>query len=347
MRTSQHDPAISVVMPVHNALPYLDEAVESILGQSRDDFEFVTYDDASTDGSADRLEHWAARDSRIRLIRGKRRLGPALSSNEVVSHSTAPLVARMDADDISMPERLERQLEVMREHPEAGIVASMCDFIDQAGRKLRGPEYWRLARTSISRPFPHGSMMVRREVFEEIGGYRAECAYWEDFDFMLRASEQTRILVIPEALYRWRYTGAGTRLASDQVLVENAIDLRYRAIARARENRSYDDILREPPPKSDEPVDPRVFVSLGSLALWSRRRPDVAGRFFTRARLRFDLPSVIGIMWVGWASTSPGTLRWLTSLMSRIRNAALRNKPPLEGPIEWRPPTKMPGRGQR
>src|SRR5688572_18015482 len=73
VRTSQHDPAISVVMPVHNALPYLDEAVESILGQSRDDFEFVTYDDASTDGSADRLEHWAARDSRIRLIRGKRR----------------------------------------------------------------------------------------------------------------------------------------------------------------------------------------------------------------------------------------------------------------------------------
>jgi hypothetical protein len=243
----------------------------------------------------------------------------------------------MDADDISMPDRLERQSQVMAEHPEAGIVASLCDIIDSTGRKLRGPDLWRLARSSLFRPFPHGSMMVRRDVFDAIGGYRAECAFWEDLDFALRASEQTRILVIPRALYRWRYTESGTRLASDQVQVENAMDLRYRAIARIRQSRSYDDLLREPLPTRDELVDPRVFVSLGSLALWSRRRPKVARRFLDRARLRLDLPTLVSVAWVSWASISPGSLRGLSSLIWRIRNAAHRNKLPLDEPIEWRP----------
>jgi glycosyltransferase involved in cell wall biosynthesis len=102
-------------MPVHNALPYLDAAVESILGQSRKDFEFVIYDDASTDGSSERLEEWTRRESRIRLFRGERNLGPAASSNAVVRHARAPLIARRNADDISLSDRLERQSEVLAE----------------------------------------------------------------------------------------------------------------------------------------------------------------------------------------------------------------------------------------
>jgi glycosyltransferase involved in cell wall biosynthesis len=324
-------------MPVHNALPYLDEAVASILDQTSRDFEFVIFDDASSDGSAERLEQWAARDPRIRLVRGKRNLGPAESSNEVVRNAAAPLIARMDADDISMPERLERQLRLMADNPDAGIVASLCDIIDSSGRKLRGAEHWRLARKSFFTPFPHGSMMFRRELFDSIGGYRPQCAFWEDLDFVLRASEEARILVIPQALYRWRYTEAGTRLASDETKVENALDLRYRAIARIRRNRSYDDLLREPLPTSDELVDPRVFVSLGSLALWSRRRPRVARRFLARARLRFDLATLFSAAWVMWASASPGTLRGLTSLVSRIRNAAHGTGRSTGEPVDWVP----------
>jgi glycosyltransferase involved in cell wall biosynthesis len=74
---------VSVVMPVHNALPYLDAAVESILGQSFGDFEFIILDDASTDGSTQRLRQWASRDARIRLLEEKRNLGPARSSDRV------------------------------------------------------------------------------------------------------------------------------------------------------------------------------------------------------------------------------------------------------------------------
>src|SRR6185369_10635095 len=85
-------PRVSVVMPVHNALPYLDAAVESILSQTFGDFEFVILDDASTDGSTERLRYWASRDSRIRLLEEHRNLGPARSSQRVACAASAPIV---------------------------------------------------------------------------------------------------------------------------------------------------------------------------------------------------------------------------------------------------------------
>jgi glycosyltransferase involved in cell wall biosynthesis len=90
-------------MPVYNALPHLDQAIESILKQTLSEFEFVILDDASTDGSRERLEHWAELDSRIRLLEGDENLGPVGSSNFVARAARAPFVARMDADDISYP----------------------------------------------------------------------------------------------------------------------------------------------------------------------------------------------------------------------------------------------------
>src|SRR3982751_1358820 len=155
-------PRVSVVMPVHNALPYLDAAVESILGQALGDFEFVILDDASTDGSTERLRDWAMADARIRLIEEKRQLGPALSSDRVARAALAPIVARMDADDLSHPDRLQDSLAVLADHPDAGVVACLCEFIDVKGRKLRGSERWRLARKSPMVPFAHGTIMYRR-----------------------------------------------------------------------------------------------------------------------------------------------------------------------------------------
>src|SRR5690349_22832239 len=106
-------------MPVHNAMPHLDAAMRSILGQTHRDFEFVIYDDASTDGSTEALREWAVRDNRIRLFEGKDNLGPVGSSMFVVQHSTGSLIARMDADDVSLPGRLERQVALLRERPSA------------------------------------------------------------------------------------------------------------------------------------------------------------------------------------------------------------------------------------
>jgi glycosyltransferase involved in cell wall biosynthesis len=296
------DQFISVVMPVHNALPHLDAAVRSILDQTHPHFEFVIFDDASTDGSAERLRDWAARDRRIRVLEGHENLGPVGSSSLVVEQARAPLIARMDADDICDPDRLRRQIEVIRTNPDAGLVASLFGVIDERGRSLRGPEVWRLARKSPFVPFAHGSIMFRRSVFDEAGGYREQCEYWEDQDLVVRMSFVSKVLIIPEALYQVRQWTKNTRVASDREKVENAVDLMYRSIARLEQNRSYDDLLKDPQPSSR--VDPRVFISAGSLILWAGGRPRLFGRLLRRGQLKLDVRTFNALVWTIWASIS-------------------------------------------
>ena len=154
-------PRLSVVMPVHNALPYLDEAIESILRQTFADFEFVILDDGSTDGSSEALRGWARRDPRIRLVRSGTRLGPAGSSNRVVAEAQGPIVARMDADDVAHPERLKNQLTLLEAEPDAVLIGSLWDVIDESGRKVRVADRSRLLRVSPFAPFAHPTIMCR------------------------------------------------------------------------------------------------------------------------------------------------------------------------------------------
>src|SRR5688572_27475822 len=136
-------------MPVHNAAPYLDEAVRSIIGQSFHNFEFVIRNDGSSDGSRDILRGWADRDRRIRLFDGAR-LGPAESSNWIVNAVNAPLIARMDADDVAYPDRLRRQVDVLDSSPDVILLGTMIDMIDRRGKIVRPYDFSRLARQGYS-----------------------------------------------------------------------------------------------------------------------------------------------------------------------------------------------------
>src|SRR5262249_31656390 len=153
MTSEDQQPFVSVVMPAYNALPHLDEAVRSMLDQDYRNFEFIILDDGSTDGTAERLREWAAKDERIRLFESDSNLGPVGSSNFVVEHAKSSIIARMDADDVCRPDRLRLQVDVLNDHPEVGIVASAFEIIDEQGRPLREPELWRLARRSAFAPF--------------------------------------------------------------------------------------------------------------------------------------------------------------------------------------------------
>lgn len=336
---SRHN-SISVVMPVHNALPYLDEAVASILAQSQQDFEFVIQDDGSTDGSAERLAIWAARDRRIRLFHSKRNLGPAASSNAVVSHASGDLIARMDADDISHPDRLRRQIELLDALPDVGLVGSLCDIIDGAGRVIRGPDYWRLRRTSWFAPFPHGSIMYRREHFDGVGGYREPCEYWEDQDFVLRISARTRIVTIPLALYQHRQSRVSTRLASDSGRVERAVDLMYRSMGHLNRGQSYEDLIRTKPAIGK--IDPRVFISLGSLVLWAGGKPRLFRRMLAYADLGFDFSTASALVWTAWASLNPASLRAFMGALARLRNMLASNQGSTEPAVDWSLPRPFP-----
>jgi len=208
-------PAVSVLLPVRDAAPTLDAALESVLGQTRPDLELVAVDDGSDDGSGQRLEAWARRDPRVRVLRRPPRgLVPAL--HEGLGHCRAPLVARMDADDLCHPERLEVQLAFLDAHPRVGAVGSLVAGATIEGQPLaRGmtrylewsnqlcaPE--EIARERfIESPLVHPSVVLRRSLLEETG-YR-EGPFPEDYDLWLRlVARGVPLAKVPRVLLTWR-----------------------------------------------------------------------------------------------------------------------------------------------
>lgn len=324
---------VSVVMPVHNALPHLDAAVESILGQTFRDFEFVILDDASTDGSAQRLRYWAEHDSRIRLLEVKRNLGPALSSERVARAASGAIVARMDADDISYPTRIAEQLRVMSQDSAVGVVGGLYDIIDPEGRRIRRAEPWRLLQAGSIPPFGNGPMMYRRQVFESVGGYRSSCEFWEDHDLILRMGAISKVMVLPYAIYKVRQSRTSTRFASEQLRVERALDVMYRSRDRLERNEPYDDLLHSL--ATEHKVDPRVFRSLGSVILWAGERPRLFRRLLRRGDLRPNFRTLTSLVWTAWASMEPRSLRVFLRMLLLARSARASLVVRKDRPVVW------------
>ena len=199
-------PRLSVVMPVHNGMPFIGESVASIVAQSFGDFELVLGDDGSDDGTSETLTDWARCDPRIRIVRRDRKSGLAASANWVVSMSRAPIVAIAHADDVSHPDRFDRQIALLDAYPDVAAIGTLAQGIDASGRRVHPPSYWGLVPRSPFAPFSHSSIMMRRASFDLAGGYRAEAEYWEDLDLYWRLLRAGRILVIPQALASYRYS---------------------------------------------------------------------------------------------------------------------------------------------
>jgi glycosyltransferase involved in cell wall biosynthesis len=321
-------------MPVRNALPYLDAAVESILKQTLTDFEFVIRDDASTDGSLERLRHWAALDKRIRLFEGRECLGPAGSSNWVVRNARAPVVARMDADDVSHPGRLERELDILGTHPDAVLIGSTWQGIDRQGLVVREPDVSTVRVGGFAAPFAHGSIMFRRQAFEQAGGYRAECNFWEDLDLYVRMAALGRVLVVAEPLYQHRFSETSTRLTSKRNEVEASVDLMFRCRRAHERGEDYTHLLQERR-GSNERLDPHTFLSLGFITLWSGLRPPVLMRILKRGKLGFNKATAQALIWGLWASTSPRSLRYTMRRLLKKRSQRARLELGGETVFEW------------
>src|SRR5262245_14197402 len=120
--STETTPAISVLMPIYNAGRFLPAAVESVLAQTFADFELIAIDDGSRDGSSEVLAQLAARDPRIRVFAQENR-GIVATLNRALELARAPLVARMDADDLSRPDRFAKQIAFLRQHPEVAAVS--------------------------------------------------------------------------------------------------------------------------------------------------------------------------------------------------------------------------------
>lgn len=299
-------PLVSVVMPVHNAMPYLNEAIESVLAQSFARFELFIGDDCSEDGSAECIRAYAARDPRIRHGRAKERLGPVGSSNWVAREARMPIVARMDADDVARPDWLAQSLAVLEAHPDAALVGSLYTLTDAGGRVLRGIDLASLRAPRFA-PIAHSSAVFRKAAFEAAGGYREGSDYFEDVDLYERMNRVGRILVISDTLVAVRRTATSARLCDDPAKVEVALS------AVPLEGPS--------PPKADgEKLPPSVFYTIAVLRLWARMPSVSVGTILRRARLRPFRKSVPVLLFGALVSVAPGFTRGLSRAKMRINN---------------------------
>jgi glycosyltransferase involved in cell wall biosynthesis len=263
---SMPEPSVSVLLPVLNAATFLPAALDSILAQTFADFELIALDGGSRDGSLELLRAAAARDPRVQVVVEP---GKALIEklNLGLARARAPLIARMDADDIARPDRLAKQCEFMRRHPEIVAVSGAVDIIDEAGRYVETIAFPTLpdavAAELIFRPIVvHPAVMMRSEAVRPLG-YRPIARHAEDYDLWLRLVERGPIANLPDVLLSYR-THA-TNVSRLRFVESEFAVMAARAAARRRRAGAED------PLEISERREPGTALSLARLrALFGR-----------------------------------------------------------------------------
>ncbi|MBT3321676.1 MAG: glycosyltransferase [Anaerolineae bacterium] len=208
-------PSVSVILPCYNAARTLEETLESLARQSLSDFEVIAVDDGSKDNTGLMLERWSKRDPRFRYIK-QAHSGVIYASNVGMLECRAPYIARTDADDISHPQRLEKQVAFLEENPDIAVVSSLVKAFpekDVGGgfqvyiewlNSLVGDEDIK-REIFVESPLPNPSVMFRREWLLKMGGYKENDGFPEDYDLYLRMHlAGANFAKIPEVLFEWR-----------------------------------------------------------------------------------------------------------------------------------------------
>ncbi len=207
-------PHLSILFPCRDAERTVDEALDSLVHQTYGDFEVVAIDDGSTDSTVSRLAAWANRDSRIRVI-DIEPAGIVTAINTAAANARGDLLVRMDADDISAPQRLEKQVRLLQAHPNLAACGTQVRYFPRSVVRdgARRYEAWINSVNTpdeierdlfVECPIPHPTLAVRRHAFEEVGGYR-ETGWPEDYDLVLRLWRAGwQLGKVPEVLLHWR-----------------------------------------------------------------------------------------------------------------------------------------------
>lgn len=205
-------PVISVIMGVYNGERFLSEAVESVLNQSYGDFEFIICNDCSTDASAEILKAYAAVDRRIVLLKNERNMGLAATLNRCLAVARGEFIARMDCDDRALPKRFALQKQWLEQHPEADVLGTGAEYIDDSGL-VYGRTPWNAVRvfsvTDVVRGscVMHPTVMMRAEALRRVGGYTVNSLTTraEDYDLWCKiVRDGGTITVLPQILFRYR-----------------------------------------------------------------------------------------------------------------------------------------------
>lgn len=258
-------PLVSVLLPVRNGAPFVGQAVASILAQTLRELEVIIVDDGSDDDTPRLLEALARRDPRLRVIRQPKR-GLVAALNRAASAARADLLARMDADDLSHPDRLAAQRTLLLGSPALAAVSCLVRPLDAPSPGWRAYLAWinscvtpeEIAREIlVESPLAHPSVLMRRELFERVGGYRAFDGP-EDYDLWLRfAALGFRFAKVPRALFTWRDTPQRLSRTDRRYRAQAFAKLKGRHVARA--------LL---PERADRPV---VIWGAGRYGRWLGR----------------------------------------------------------------------------
>ncbi len=251
-------PQISVIMSVYNGSRYLNESIASILSQTFTDWEFIIINDGSTDNSESIVQGWQNRDERIKLIsRGHK--GLTISLNEGLSYAQGEYIARMDADDIALPDRFAKQVAFLDENPDHVAVGCRMLVIDPEGmpiftcsRLTTHEEIDAAYMAGQAGIIGHPAVMIRRRVIESIGGYREQFTYAQDRDLFLRLAEVGKLANLPDTLMKFRLNAKsmGHTQRSEQKRCANL------ATIEAHQRRGL-----EPPILSDSSSEPPKSIS--------------------------------------------------------------------------------------
>ncbi|NMC51671.1 glycosyltransferase family 2 protein [Candidatus Kuenenbacteria bacterium] len=204
---------VSVLLSAYNAEKYLPEAIESILNQTFTDFEFIIINDASTDKTKEIIENYAKQDKRIRLIHNTYNLGLTKSLNVGIREAQGEYIVRLDADDLSAPERLARQYEFMEGNPKYALTGSWVKIIDENGQMLakrQPPVETKLIKFHFIFGKPciwHSSIFFRKDKIAKIGNYNEEYKYAQDLNLYVKLLKEEQITNVPEFLVSHRIHG--------------------------------------------------------------------------------------------------------------------------------------------
>jgi len=230
-------PEISVLLSVHNGEHFLAEAIESVLNQTYSDFEFIIINDGSEDGTSLIIEHFRERDKRIYYYE-KGHTGLANSLNAGLARSKSSLIARIDADDIWKPTKLETQLSFLKDHREIVLLGSSVEFIDETGTRLNrkgfnnnihfdsGNIKKALYRKNL---FCHSSVIFNKGIVEDIGGYNEGFKSSTDYDLWVNIVSQHNAGIISEQLVQYRIWKGMISLRNPELQIRESISIRNKA----------------------------------------------------------------------------------------------------------------------
>lgn len=222
------NPLVSILVPVYNAEPFLPSLLRSVSEQQYENWEIIFVDDGSTDQSVALLTSASAADDRIRLILNEGNLGPSTTLNRAAAAARGDLLARLDADDTMLPERLGKQVAFLEDRREVGLLGSFYRNVNPDGKRGKVESTPLIVGDKLRaaflffNPMGHSTVIYRREAFNRVGGYDESLRASLDYDLLARLSRVTPGAILPRVLVNYRTHRHNITTSKSSLQLENA-----------------------------------------------------------------------------------------------------------------------------